>query len=75
MSNLAANEAPPVIGKVTVTLYGGGRLEIRPEGMMSPEILQSVLLQSLLIVASQIFQQVSGSIIVAGGGANRGVGA
>jgi hypothetical protein len=59
------------IAAVTISLYPGGRIEIRPMGMMSAEVLQAVLLQVLGMVAAQVLQQVASPIVVAGGGVPR----
>lgn len=59
------------IASVTISVHSHGRIEIRPSGMMSADILQAVLLHTLLMVSGQILQQLSSPLVVAGGGVPR----
>lgn len=59
------------VASVTIHLHSQGRIEIRPSGMMSADVLQALLLHTLLMVSGQILQQVSSPLLVAGGGVPR----
>lgn len=70
-SEQVPNVAGAPIASVTINVYSGGRLEIRTGGMMGADVLQAVLLQTLLMVNGQILQQVSSPLLIAGGGVPR----
>ncbi|GIV22137.1 MAG: hypothetical protein KatS3mg023_3888 [Armatimonadota bacterium] len=74
MSNLDdsnANVASLPLASVTIMLHPGGRIEIRPGGAMSTDLLLAILAQAQMVLSAQVVQQHAVGIMVVGGGVPR----